>query len=320
MNFLRRKSLEAATQLYNFFDLEILPLDIQEFAYQVQTHYPGFWQKYSELGFDEFECALQHRALLSWVVCNMPIFRPTPTLAAMLTMTDFGEMRLDELKLPFNPLVVEVPLEWTFASKDGVDGRAAYVLLSKHKDRSYTIKDKLDSDDAVYLQVFSVSGSLYSMTHIGARTVDYWTSSVSRAWDDLAEGDDSILSASIKLAIGTALFIAERGRGKLHGGGYTTKSRQRRDKKLSRVKGPNPTYLLGVDIAVDKDLVESASALVSDIPLWRVKKRFVVRGHWRMQACGAGHSERRRTWIKPFMKGPQEGERLVHAYVNSKGV
>lgn len=32
--------------------------------------------------------------------------------------------------------------------------------------------------------------------------------------------------------------------------------------------------------------------------------RFIVRGHWRNQACGPGLSERRATWVAPYVKGP----------------
>lgn len=33
--------------------------------------------------------------------------------------------------------------------------------------------------------------------------------------------------------------------------------------------------------------------------------RWIVRGHWRWQACGPNRSERRRIWIHPFVKGPE---------------
>ena len=33
--------------------------------------------------------------------------------------------------------------------------------------------------------------------------------------------------------------------------------------------------------------------------------RWLVRGHWRQQPCGAGHAERRPTWILPHLKGPE---------------
>lgn len=38
----------------------------------------------------------------------------------------------------------------------------------------------------------------------------------------------------------------------------------------------------------------------------RYSHRFVVRGFWRNQPCGPGHSERRLTWVAPFIKGPED--------------
>lgn len=40
--------------------------------------------------------------------------------------------------------------------------------------------------------------------------------------------------------------------------------------------------------------------------------RWIVRGHWRMQACGVGRSERRPIWIHPFIKGP-DGAPLIQS-------
>lgn len=39
--------------------------------------------------------------------------------------------------------------------------------------------------------------------------------------------------------------------------------------------------------------------------------RWIVRGHWRWQACGPNRSERRRIWIAPFVKGPEDKELIV---------
>jgi hypothetical protein len=33
--------------------------------------------------------------------------------------------------------------------------------------------------------------------------------------------------------------------------------------------------------------------------------RWIVRGHWRWQACGPNRSERRRIWVNPYVKGPE---------------
>lgn len=39
--------------------------------------------------------------------------------------------------------------------------------------------------------------------------------------------------------------------------------------------------------------------------------RWVVRGHWRWQACGVGRQERRRIWIHPFYKGPEDKPLII---------
>jgi hypothetical protein len=43
--------------------------------------------------------------------------------------------------------------------------------------------------------------------------------------------------------------------------------------------------------------------------------RFIVRRHWRNQACGEGRKEHRLIWIKPYYKGPDMGEMINRPYV-----
>lgn len=39
--------------------------------------------------------------------------------------------------------------------------------------------------------------------------------------------------------------------------------------------------------------------------------RWIVRGHWRQQVCGKGRAERRRIYIAPHYKGPEDGTLIV---------
>jgi hypothetical protein len=39
--------------------------------------------------------------------------------------------------------------------------------------------------------------------------------------------------------------------------------------------------------------------------------RWLVRGHWRWQACGTNYSERRRIWVNGFVKGPEDKPLVV---------
>jgi len=61
---------------------------------------------------------------------------------------------------------------------------------------------------------------------------------------------------------------------------------------------------------LDLGVLESAKAMCQGKRAkagWKIKTKFIVRGHWRNQAHGPGRSERKRIWIEPFWKGP-EGE------------
>ena len=43
--------------------------------------------------------------------------------------------------------------------------------------------------------------------------------------------------------------------------------------------------------------------------------RWVVRGHWRWQAHGVGRAERKRLWIDPYIKGPEDAPLVVSTKV-----
>jgi hypothetical protein len=47
---------------------------------------------------------------------------------------------------------------------------------------------------------------------------------------------------------------------------------------------------------------------------WKLQLRHVVRGHWRNQAVGPAHADRRMTWIAPYWKGPEGAAAWAHVY------
>lgn len=64
---------------------------------------------------------------------------------------------------------------------------------------------------------------------------------------------------------------------------------------------------------IEVDLRDQIAAIRSARGHSRVPHvQFLVRGHWRNQACGTMRHEHRRIWIRPFWKGP-EGSRILMA-------
>lgn len=45
-------------------------------------------------------------------------------------------------------------------------------------------------------------------------------------------------------------------------------------------------------------------------------RRWLVRGHWRQQACGPRRSQRKPVWIAPYVKGPEGTPLVVGEHVN----
>ncbi|WP_031485769.1 hypothetical protein [Maridesulfovibrio frigidus] len=66
-------------------------------------------------------------------------------------------------------------------------------------------------------------------------------------------------------------------------------------------------------IVIDKrDLYEAEGSRVEGS---KAQVRFMVRGHWRNQPCGAGGQERKLIWVKPHFKGPDLAEAINKSYV-----
>lgn len=105
----------------------------------------------------------------------------------------------------------------------------------------------------------------------------------------------------------------------LNEGGTTTKAGKRigYDKAAKKAKTKvniwklNMTTVAGMPRGCARTFIESG-----EVPpkTFRVGKRFMVRGHWRNQVCGEGRKERKRKWIRPHLKGPEDGETFSRVY------
>lgn len=87
-------------------------------------------------------------------------------------------------------------------------------------------------------------------------------------------------------------------------------------KNQNREPGSKPArgaeYHLGGTVAID--LRDEVIAICSGRAGHRPTVQFLVRGHWRNQATGPRHSERKRIWIEPFWKGPEEARVLLRTH------
>lgn len=87
-----------------------------------------------------------------------------------------------------------------------------------------------------------------------------------------------------------------------------------RKKKRKHDDSQEPTrWEAGRTVRISPALVRAARSGDHEVAL-RLKYRHIVRGHYRDQPHGPKRVERRRIWIAPFWRGPEDGAELVHTY------
>jgi len=86
--------------------------------------------------------------------------------------------------------------------------------------------------------------------------------------------------------------------------------------KMVVVKAPfKPgTYTVGLPIRCDLTQEVREWCTGTRKHMTRSAVRWLVRGHWRQQACGHDMHDHRRTWIAPYWKGPERAAALVRAH------
>lgn len=88
-------------------------------------------------------------------------------------------------------------------------------------------------------------------------------------------------------------------------------------RKKHRGRPTTSVYSLGSQIKLPSQLHTAAAAFGAsnrNPDAWTVRKRFIVRGHFRNQACGPQRKEHKRIYIEPFWKGPTSAEALDRVY------
>ncbi len=93
----------------------------------------------------------------------------------------------------------------------------------------------------------------------------------------------------------------------------STKKKQHMRWRLSKL--PLTTeYVLAADVPVKLDCTEAIGAYIRGDRKALPRFQYLVRGHWRNQAHGPGRTARKRIWIQPYWKGPEDMPRLFREH------
>ena len=258
--------------------------------------------------------------LLAWARDGYNVFDLSPDFVAAMLLTDPSEIDLPSLKLPFRGMLFMIPDRFAI----GAEGTSYTKIHVVETDDSRIFAADVVPKDGESLwgrepeslvegqgqvkrpaiAIYATDG-MHLLATIAPRAELSWAA-LEELPDDVTLDLDKEARTTIQrvvlgaLAYATAVdrAITER---------FPGAPKKRRDQ-------PSITHwTIGRTIKIDPELVRVARGGAREIA-FRIKSRFVVRGHYRNQAHGPNHSLRTSKWIAPHFKGPEEGARLVHTY------
>lgn len=242
--------------------------------------------------------------LLAWARGGYNVFDLSPDFVAAMLLTDPSEIDLPSIKLPFAGMLFMIPDR--FAT--GVEGTSYTKVHVVEMDDSRLYDDAAvpeDGEKRPAIAIYATDGTRILST-VAPRADLSWAVLEELPGDDDVDADREARRTIQRVVLGAIAYatavdraITER---------FPGQSKRRRDPATAITH-----WTIGRTIKIDPELVRVARGGAREIA-FRIKSRFVVRGHYRNQAHGPNRSLRTMKWIPPFFKGPEEGARLVHTY------
>ena len=238
-------------------------------------------------------------ALYEWARDGYPHFSLTPDFFSAVAVTDFGDATDEPLYMPFNSFTLSFPKSDLFNQASRVfiyrvasvkfDG-GEYASWWKHH------RATLITDDPIFTQWpigFTRRQLVSEETRLNAPV----------------EGDASArkvtpeeapLLSRLRTLLANVMSYVEAS------GPLPSKAREKKaaPAAVERVVRDRPVFDVGRVVRLDGGLRKAMQVGEGNRESWRLAQRFIVRGHWRNQAHGEGRALRRRQWIAPFWKGP----------------
>lgn len=265
-----------------------------------------------------------------WAASGWPTLSLTDSLTAALLLTDCSTVDPELLKLPFDAFVIELPwprspLTVSSAAVDGSRQRAKWITV--HKFQAATVVGAAPEDVVtIHLacpdDLAQLSVTRFWPRNVGLRAAGkpthWWTDEDdddddAKLVDNLVDQDRVMIDTLLGLVANFCLYVAAN-----HSPLPSQKPKSSTSSPRDGELPPPLRWVLGREIKLSAEVREAAAAYAvrgtAQKP-WKLAARYVVRGHWRNQACGAGMLDRRMKWIAPYWKGPEEAPGLTRNFV-----
>jgi hypothetical protein len=258
--------------------------------------------------------ALIYYGAARWADQGFPTITMGDRLAAALCGTEVPPEWYGELKAPWEAFVIEIPggdppLITIFDPEIQKRTRATRVLV-QHTVAEDGLEEWWWMLFSEHDQHFWREGTPEQILHsveFRERETERYRVHGGEAFEEHIRQDQRIYHLVSRLVFNSILTLTDPDRVRAVGSShkrYETRSKSGND----RTGTPEQrVFVIGKPIQIDcrsaiRDYLEGRSTRDS----FKVSTQFLVRGHWRWQPHGPNHSLRRRQWIQPFWKGPED--------------
>lgn len=232
-----------------------------------------------------------------WYESGMPVIQMGHKLAASLILTNVPEPVLEGLKLPFQCMRIDIPEG--MLPMDGAEGKKEYL-------RSVLV-GRYISKEGEGIAYVTYSDGESNMWNIQANTLNLLRSESSPSLQQeagpldyaLDEQDERTTVLLKRLIANTLIYLTEGGKQKTVGKNHTAWAGDRRKSKrpLKRI--------FQLTQKVQHDFREVVTRY-ADGTGRRLSVQSIVIGHWKNQRCGPQGKERKRIFVEPYWRGPED--------------
>jgi hypothetical protein len=272
---------------------------VSQTMYPYRNHYQGIVE----------ETVPFYAALHQWAKAGCPHFSLTNDFFSAVALTDFGDPTDEPLYMPFDAFTMSFP------PSDFLGGASKLMVYRMprmviNKDWSIEVvswkhyRATLLKDNPIFSQWpigFTRKQLAEESAKMDAFTEDH---GVRPLYDD-----EKRLPLRMRTMLANVMSYIESQ------GPLPTVPRARKGAAPAAVElthHERPIYDVGRIVKLDGGLRKAMAETAGDGERWHVAQRFVVRGHWRNQAYGEGRTLRRRKWIEPHWKGPENAVEAIN--------
>lgn len=285
------------------------------------------------------------RWFLSWARHGHNAFDLSADFTAAMLLTDPREIEAPSLEIPFPALLISIP-DGFVRGAEGGHYTKIHVLEMTHleghqlqqikeiagdmpvADRADLVRTAVKEHRAARLsntvppptwlvevdRALTSKRLLFFLATDGTHSLQTFIDRDRITWDALDRIDDQIEDDTDKRAQRTLWHIVM---GMFAYVGAVEHAVEPKDAPARVRKGGDRAapkhWEVGRTIKIGPELVRAAREGSRELA-FRLKHRHIVRGHYRNQAHGEGRKDRRKIWIAPHWKGPEDGAVLVHTY------